>query len=554
MAVNKADCIITPAILKRMIIAGGKLLEINKQTVDSLNVFPVPDGDTGTNMSLTLRSAVKEIYTVSGNDMEEIAKKLSSGALKGARGNSGVILSQIFKGFSAVIMTEKEITPKIFAKGLASGVKVAYDAVAKPKEGTILTVARVMAEQAAEFAKKPITMADFLKKVIAVGEDTLSKTPDMLDVLKKAGVVDSGGYGLLVIFKGFLMGYNDEEITGAEDYNPAASTMVQNAENNMDAYIDYELLEDIEFAYCTEFFVINLYKKTLLSDIDKLREKLMSIGDSVVVVGDLSFIKVHVHTNNPGTALQYALELGELDKLKIENMKEQNRQLKAKFDAEKKPVGMLAICAGDGFRDIFKDLLVDQIIEGGQTMNPSADDIAQAIKKINAESVIVMPNNKNIILAAEQARGLITNKQVYVVPTKNIPQGLAATLAFNPDASVQENLNMMNNAIPTVKTGSVTFAVRSSAMDGLTVNEGDIIGLDGNKIVNKGDTVNEVTKTLVSDIADEDSEVLTLYYGSDVTEQQAEELADDLRETYPDMEVDVHYGGQPLYYYIFSLE
>ena len=547
---NRADYIITPAILKRMVIAGGKLLEINKQTVDALNVF----GDTGTNMSLTVKSAVKEIYPVANNDMEELAKKLSSGALKGARGNSGVILSQIFKGFSSVIMTEKEITPKIFAKGLQSGVKVAYDAVAKPKEGTILTVARVMSEQAAEFAKKQIPMAEFLKKVIAVGEDTLSKTPDMLDVLKKAGVVDSGGYGLLVIFKGFLMGYNDEEVTGAEDYNPAAANVaVQNTES-VEAYIDYELLDNIEFGYCTEFFVINLYKKTLLSDIDKLREKLMSIGDSVVVVGDLSFIKVHVHTNNPGVALQYALELGELDRLKIENMREQNRQLKAKFDAERKPVGMLAICSGDGFKEIFKDLLVDQIIEGGQTMNPSADDIAQAIKKINAENVIVMPNNKNIILAAEQARGLITNKQVFVVPTKNVPQGLAATLAFNPEASVQENLNLMNNAIPSVKTGSVTFAVRSSAMDGISVNEGDIIGLDGNKIVNKGDTVNEVTKTLVKDISDADSEVLTLYYGSEVSEEQAEDLAEDLRKTYPDMEVDVHYGGQPLYYYIFSLE
>ena len=542
------------AVLKDMILCADAALAENTQQINELNVFPVPDGDTGTNMSLTVKSAVKEIYPVANNDMEELAKKLSSGALKGARGNSGVILSQIFKGFSSVIMTEKEITPKIFAKGLQSGVKVAYDAVAKPKEGTILTVARVMSEQAAEFAKKQIPMAEFLKKIIAVGEDTLSKTPDMLDVLKKAGVVDSGGYGLLVIFKGFLMGYNDEEVTGAEDYNPAAANVaVQNTES-VEAYIDYELLDNIEFGYCTEFFVINLYKKTLLSDIDKLREKLMSIGDSVVGVGGISFIKVHVHTNNPGVALQYALELGELDRLKIENMREQNRQLKAKFDAERKPVGMLAICSGDGFKEIFKDLLVDQIIEGGQTMNPSADDIAQAIKKINAENVIVMPNNKNIILAAEQARGLITNKQVFVVPTKNVPQGLAATLAFNPEASVQENLNLMNNAIPSVKTGSVTFAVRSSAMDGISVNEGDIIGLDGNKIVNKGDTVNEVTKTLVKDISDADSEVLTLYYGSEVSEEQAEDLAEDLRKTYPDMEVDVHYGGQPLYYYIFSLE
>ncbi|MEG2086468.1 MAG: DAK2 domain-containing protein, partial [Clostridia bacterium] len=551
---SKPENIITPAILKRMLIAGGKLLEINKQIVDSLNVFPVPDGDTGTNMSLTMKSAVKEVYSAANNNMEELSKKLASGALKGARGNSGVILSQIFKGFAAGIQNKNEIDAKLFAKSLMSGVQIAYAAVAKPREGTILTVARVMAEQGIEISKKPISMADFLNKLVSIGEDILSKTPDMLDVLKKAGVVDSGGYGLVVIFKGFVCGYNDIEITGAEDYNPANSVSMQQTSDSYEAYIDYELLDDIEFAYCTEFFIINLFKKTMLADIDKLREKLITLGDSVVVVGDLSMIKVHVHTNNPGLALQYALDLGELEKLKIENMKEQNRQLKARYEAEKKPIGMLAICSGEGFKAIFKDLLVDQIIEGGQTMNPSADDIAQAINKINAENVIVLPNNKNIILAAEQARGLITNKQVFVVPTKNIPQGLAATLVFNPESSVQENLNYMNNSIPSVRAGSVTFAVRSSAIDGLELNEGDIIGLDGNKIVNKGETVSMVTKDLIEKIADENNEILTLYYGKDVPEADAEVFASDIRKEHPNWEVDTHFGGQPLYYYIFSLE
>lgn len=549
---SKPENYITPAILKRMLVTGGKLLEINKQTVDALNVFPVPDGDTGTNMTLTIKSVIKEVCTAPVGNMEELAKKLSSGALKGARGNSGVILSQIFKGFASTIQSKNEVDAKLFAKGLMNGVQIAYGAVAKPREGTILTVARVMAEQAAEFSKKPISINDFLNKLIAVGEDILSKTPDMLPVLKKAGVVDSGGYGLLVIFKGFLMGYNDEEVRGAEDYNPVAETT--QSLDSYDAYIDYESLDNIEFGYCTEFFIINLLKKTTLSDIDQLREKLMAIGDSVVVVGDLTMIKVHVHTNTPGIALQYALELGELEKPKIENMREQNRQLKAKYEAERKPIGLLAISAGEGFKAIFKDLLVDQVIEGGQTMNPSSDDIAQAINKINAENVIVLPNNKNIILAAEQARGLVNNKQVYVVPTKNIPQGLAAILAFNPEATIQDNLTYMNNSIPSVRSGSVTYAVRSSAIDGLELSEGDIIGLDGNKIINKGNDVSLVTKNLINDLANEDNEILMLYYGSDVEKDKAEAFADELREEHPNWEVDLHFGGQPLYYYIFSLE
>ncbi|MDD4291408.1 MAG: DAK2 domain-containing protein [Clostridia bacterium] len=552
---KSTENVITPNILRRMLITGGKLLELNKNTVDALNVFPVPDGDTGTNMSLTMRSAIKEIYNETTNDdMAELAKKLSSGALKGARGNSGVILSQIFRGFANVIQSKEFIDTKTFAKALANGVKIAYSAVAQPKEGTMLTVARVVAEKAAEISKRSISMEDYLCQLLAEGEDILSKTPELLDVLKKAGVVDSGGYGFVVILKGFLMGYNNEEVTGAEDYIPS-TVSTSSVEPNIDVYIDYDNLDEITFGYCTEFFIENLLKKTTTADIDRLREKLTSIGDSVVVVGDLSLIKVHVHTDQPGVALGFALELGELDRVKIENMRKQNRELKAKRESERKPVGLLVVCAGDGFRDIFKDLLVDQVIEGGQTMNPSADSIAQAVAKINAENVIILPNNKNIILAAEQAKVLVSNKQVFVVPSKNIPQGLAATLAYNPNASVEENVDNMNDALPSVRSGSVTYAVRSSTINDLELTKGDIIGLDGNKIVTKGEKVEEVTRQLIGKMNEkEDYEILTLYYGKDIPKERAEEFAAVLGDEYPDWEIDVHYGGQPLYYYIFSVE
>ena len=542
---------ISPVVLRRMLISGGKMLEVNKNKIDSLNVFPVPDGDTGTNMSLTMMSAIREVCSVSSNSMEVIAEKLAKGALKGARGNSGVILSQLLKGIANGISTKSEIDAKTFAKAFKSGVEIAYGAVAKPKEGTMLTVSRIMAETALEISKKPILMTDFFEQLVKSGEEILARTPDMLDVLKKAGVVDSGGYGIVTIFKGFLLGYKGEEITGAEDFE-VREVAAQVASEQ--ANIDYTLLDDIEFGYCTEFFIINIYKKTTLVDIDKLRQKLNEIGESTLVIGDLNLIKVHVHTNKPGVALTYALELGEIDKIKIENMLEQNRELKAKYEAERKPIGLLAICAGKGFNDIFKDLMVDQVIEGGQTMNPSADDIAQAINKINAESVIIMPNNKNIILAAEQSRALVSNKQVFVVPTKNVPQGLAATLAFNPDLTVQENLKNMTAAIPSVKAGSVTYAVRSSQIDGIEFHEGDIIGLDSNRILTKGDNPEAVTTELIEKMKEADHEILTIYYGKDVKESEAEKLCDDLREKFEDCEIDMHYGGQPLYYYIFSLE
>ena len=387
---------------RKMIVAGAKVLEINRTKVDSLNVFPVPDGDTGTNMSLTIQSAVRELGLCSSNRLAEICDAVSKGALKGARGNSGVILSQLFRGICAGIKGSEEITIKTFAKAMENGTKVAYSAVSKPKEGTMLTVARMMSEFAKQAAPKYRDFADFLAAVIQKGEEALQKTPEMLPVLKKAGVVDSGGMGLLCIYRGFLAVLNGEEV--AEEYTlPEAQKSEEDVFGDNSDVINLDLGE-IEFAYCTEFFIINLKKSTTLADIDRLKEKLLAIGDCVICIGDLELVKVHVHTNTPGLALQYAVELGELDRVKIENMLEQNRALRAKREAEKKEMGMLAICAGQGLADIFKDLLVDRVIEGGQTMNPSASDIAEAVQKINAEHVFVFPNNKNIILAAEQAK------------------------------------------------------------------------------------------------------------------------------------------------------
>ncbi len=548
---------ISAAVMKRMIVAGGKMLEVNKSQVDALNVFPVPDGDTGTNMSLTMMSAVKEISSVTNTGMSELADRLAKGALRGARGNSGVILSQILKGFSNVIASCEEIDTRTFAKGLRAGAELAYSAVSKPKEGTILTVVRGMAEEAIDVAKRTSDMNKFLEKVLAKGEVVLAQTPDLLDVLKKAGVVDSGGYGLITLFKGFIMGYLDQEVNGAEDYAPGQE-MTQGSQSafpdDNEAIIDYESLGDIDFGYCTEFFITNMMKKTTVTDIDKLRDYLNDIGNSVICIGDLSLVKVHVHTNNPGKALAKALTLGEIDKIKIENMMEQNRRLRAKYEAEKKPIGLLSVCAGDGFAAIFKDLLVDQVIEGGQTMNPSAEDIAQAARKINAENIIILPNNKNIILSAEQSRTLVQNRNIFVLPTKDIPQGLTAVLNYNPEASLKENLENMTSAISTVDAGQVTYAVRDTVIDKLTIKKGDIIGLDKGNIVTSGKDVEEVTSALIAKMLKSDDEVITLYYGKDVPEEQAEAYMNKLQSAHPDAEIILHYGGQPLYYYVLSIE
>lgn len=543
------------AEFRKMVLAGAKMLENNRAKVDALNVFPVPDGDTGTNMSLTIQSAVKELNGSASNNWMEVCDRVSKGALRGARGNSGVILSQIFRGICTVLREAKpDVDTKTFAKAMESGTKVAYNAVAIPKEGTILTVVRMMSEFAVKSAGKMKDFEVFLPAVIEEGDRALAQTPELLPVLKKAGVVDSGGVGLMTIMRGFLAALMGDEIVSEIQTEAASNAASGEADFGDNSDIINMDLGEIQFAYCTEFFIINLKKSTTLADIDKLRENLMEIGDSVICIGDLEMVKVHVHTNSPGVALTYALELGELDRPKIENMLEQNRALKAKIEAEKKDQGMLAICAGDGISDIFKDLFVDRVIEGGQTMNPSASDIATAVQKINADAVFVFPNNKNIILAAEQAKALVDNRTIHVIPTKNVPQGFAAALAFSPDASAEENKTNMIHALDNVKAGQVTHAVRTTSVNGFDITEGDIIGLDDKKILAKSNSVDETVLALLDRLKDDSHEVITLYYGQDIKEEEAEALAGKVAEAFPDCDVDFHYGGQPIYYYLLSLE
>ena len=539
--------------LRNMILVGAKQLEINRAKVDALNVFPVPDGDTGTNMSLTMQSCVKEMTACQSSSFVEVCDSISKGALKGARGNSGVILSQILKGICTVVRkAEKEVDTKTFAKALESGTKVAYGAVSVPKEGTILTVIRMMSEYAVKIAAKKKNIETFLEDVIKEGERALELTPELLPVLKKAGVVDSGGVGLMVIIKGFLSALTGEEIVN--DYEDMAGAPSDDSEFGDNSAILNMDIGEIQYAYCTEFFIINLKKSTTLSAIDRLREKLMALGDSVICIGDLELVKVHVHTNQPGKALTYALELGELERPKIENMLEQNRQLKAKLDAERKELGMLAICTGAGLSEIFKELLVDRIIEGGQTMNPSASDIASAAQKINAEHIFVFPNNKNIILAAEQAKNLVENKTLHVIPTKNVPQGFAAALEFDPESSAEENKTNMIHALDNVKVGQVTYAVRNTTLNGFSIKEGDIIGLDDKKILAKSHSLEETVLKLIGKMKEESHQVITLYYGEDVNEEEAAALSEVIAEKYPDCDVDFHNGGQSVYYYILALE
>ena len=537
---------------RKMILVGAKQLELNRAKVDALNVFPVPDGDTGTNMSLTMQSAVRELTACQSNGFSEVCNSISKGALKGARGNSGVILSQILKGICSVVgKCEKEVDTKTFAKAMEAGTKVAYGAVAVPKEGTILTVIRMMSEHAVKVAGKKKVFEEFFADVIAEGEKALALTPQLLPVLKKAGVVDSGGVGLMTIIKGFASELTGEEVVDSVMEVDAGANESDFGDNSSIINMD---LGEIEYAYCTEFFIINLKKSTTLSAIDRLRERLLAIGDSVICIGDLELVKVHVHTNQPGKALTYALELGELDRPKIENMLEQNRQMKAKMEAEKKEMGMLAICTGAGLSDIFRDLSVDGIIEGGQTMNPSANDIAQAAQKINAEHIFVFPNNKNIILAAEQAKNLVENKNLHVIPTKNVPQGFAAALEFNPEVSAEENKTNMIHALDNVKAGQVTYAVRNTSLNGFSIKEGDIIGLDDKKVLAKSQSVDETVIKLIAKMKEESHQMITLYYGDEVKEEEAAALCEMIAEKYPDCDVDFHNGGQSVYYYVLSLE
>lgn len=539
---------INGALFKNMVLCGAKFLEINKDLVDSLNVFPVPDGDTGSNMFLTMSSAVKEVAAVASDDLVELAGALSRGALKGARGNSGVILSQIFKGISTVICEGKPVTTKVFTKAMRAGTEVAYNAVTKPKEGTILTVIRVMSEHAQAASGKTADFLEFMQSVLSKGEEILRQTPDMLPVLKKAGVVDAGGRGLLCIFKGF---YNAMAGIDVPDVAEVASD--RGAVGYEDAPADIHDLGEIEFGYCTEFFITNIKPQATDADIDKLRESYKQIGDCVLVIGDLHLVKVHVHTNNPGKALQGAIRIGEVDKVKIENMRQQNRELIAKREAEKKEFGMIAVCAGAGLTDIFKDILVDYIIEGGQTMNPSVEDFISAINAVNAKEIFILPNNKNVILAAEQAKELV-EKPVYVIPTIDAPQGIAAALAFNPEVPAQENVEEMTKNIGSVRSGQITHAVRTTTMDGLKVKEGDIIGLDNKHILCKGLEVNKVAAALADKLVLAESAMVTVYYGDEVTKKQCDELVELLTEKYPEIEIAAYYGGQPHYYYILSVE
>lgn len=536
------------ATFAKMVLSASKLLDVSRDYIDSLNVFPVPDGDTGTNMSLTMQSSVKEMKSCKSNNLSDIADSVSRGALRGARGNSGVITSQIFRGICSVLKDYNEADTKAFAKALKSATDVAYSAVSKPKEGTILTVCRMISEHVSAICGKTKDFETLFQEIIAKGEEAVNLTPTLLPVLKKAGVVDSGGTGLLTIYKGMYKGLIGEEIDGAPIEEPEVK-----ADSSME-HADILNLGTIEFGYCTEFFIINLKKKTTLADIDRLKEYLMTIGDCVLVIGDLEFVKVHVHTNNPGQALSKALQLGEIDKVKIENMLEENRELIKKYEAEKKEIGMLSICSGDGIAAIFKDINVDRVIEGGQTMNPSAQDIADAIIKINAENIFVFPNNKNIILAAEQSKSLVEGKKVYVVPTKSIPQGISAALAMNPEASADENFLEMIHAIDNVSSGMVTYAVRNAKVDGFSLTKGDIIALDNKKVLAKGKDLAKVTGDLIEKLRYNAHSLVNLYYGSDVTEEEATVLQATLAERYPELDVELFYGGQPIYYYIVSLE
>ena len=548
MKENKID----GASLKECILAAAATLENNKKQLNDLNVFPVPDGDTGTNMSLTMKSVVKEVQSVTDITVKNISAAAAQGALKGARGNSGVILSQLYRGFAVPLEKCELIDSNTLAAALRSGVDMAYKAVMKPKEGTILTVARVIAETCVNAARAGKDIYELTDIMVSSGKAILNKTPEMLPVLKKAGVVDAGGQGLLFIYTAYQKVINGEyipnEIITAESFEGSQASGGDEwpAEND---------LENITFAYCTEFFIENLFDFVTEKDIDKLRRMLGNIGDSLVVVGDTNLVKVHVHTNTPGKALQYALQLGELNGIKIENMVIQHRELMAARQAEEQlPLGIVAVAAGKGLEDIFKDIGAAGIIPGGQTMNPSTEDILNAVQKVNAKSVIILPNNSNIILAAQQVNEL-TDKEIYVVPTKSIPQGIVAMLAYNPEREAKDNYEDMCAAIDSVKTGQVTYAVRDTEMEDKIIKEGDILGLYNGKIAASGKDIDQTAFDLVQDMYDEkENDLITIYYGQDVSAEQAQQLQERLEEHFEDADVELHNGGQPLYYYILSVE
>lgn len=537
------------AQLRDMIIAGAVLLEKNKAAIDALNVFPVPDGDTGTNMSMTMQSAVREVRALPEDaTATQVADALSMGALKGARGNSGVILSQLFRGFSRAFKGAVVVDAELLSRALTMGSEAAYKAVMKPKEGTILTVSRVIAENVEQRQQQGANIYRLMDVILDVGEKALAETPKQLPVLKEAGVVDSGGKGLLTIYRGFKLSLDGEEV---ENYEELVSDKPAELRNE-DSFSG----ENIVYGYCTEFFIIHLAPETTEAEQESFRNHLERLGDSVVVASDADMIKVHVHSNSPGKVLQMALRLGELEHLKIENMREQNRQLMEERKRNEKEFGLLAVSTGEGIDELFRALAVDALISGGQTMNPSIDTIASAINKINAKKVFVLPNNSNIILAAQQASEL-TEKGVVLIPTKTIPQGIAACMAYSKDSSIEENEAAMKDAIGEVVSGAVTYAVRDTTIEGTKIHKGDIIGLLNNHIAVSCASVEESTAALVRKMIAEKGDsgcTVTLYYGEGQDENNAAAITEPLQSEFPDAEFVVLAGGQPLYYYYIAVQ
>ncbi len=543
-------------ILSRMFLAGARNLEAKKEWINELNVFPVPDGDTGTNMTMTIMSAASEVSALENPDMETLAKAISSGSLRGARGNSGVILSQLLRGFTRSVRKSDVLDASAVAAAMERAVETAYKAVMKPKEGTILTVAKEAALKAAEIAPEAEELQSFFDEVFAHAEETLARTPEMLPVLKEAGVVDSGGQGLLEVMRGAIDGFMGKEI----DYS-----VFEKSSGSSVTKISPQAKADIKFGYCTEFIIL-LDKPVSEEEEHKFKEFLTSIGDSIVVVADDEIIKVHVHTNHPGQAIERALTYGALSRMKIDNMREEHQEKLIK-DAEKlakeqeeteklppKEAGFIAVSAGEGLTEIFRELGVDYLIEGGQTMNPSTEDMLNAISKVNAETVYIFPNNKNIILAANQARDLTEDKKIVVVPTKTVPQGITAMISFVPEKSAEENAEVMEEAISKVHTGQITYAVRDTRLDDKEIHEGDIMGIGDKGILAVGGNKEEVAEATIAAMMSDEAEVISIYYGADASEESAEALAASVEELYPDCEVEVNRGGQPIYYYIISVE
>ena len=552
-------------MLSRMFLAGAKNLDSKKEWINELNVFPVPDGDTGTNMTMTIMSAAKEVAGVDMEDMSAVCKAISSGSLRGARGNSGVILSQLFRGFTKSVADKKELNAADLCVAFDKAVETAYKAVMKPKEGTILTVAKGGAVKAGELLEEGRTeLGDFIGEVLRHMEEVLAQTPELLPVLKQAGVVDSGGQGLVEVIRGAYEAFQGKEIDLSA---PVLSGGAAPAGN----YGSYQAQAetDIKFGYCTEFIIMLNRTFNIRMEMD-FKEYLESIGDSIVVVADDDIVKVHVHTNDPGFAIQRALKYGALSNLKIDNMRLEHQEKLFKMSGqkevsaaeekapepvmEKKDTAFIAVSIGEGLNEIFKGLGVDYIIEGGQTMNPSTEDMLNAIEKVNADHVIILPNNKNIILAANQAKSLVEGKEIFVIPTKTVPQGITAVINYVPDLSVEENVAVMEEEIGKVKTGQVTYAVRDTSIDDKEIRQGDYMGIGDKGILSAGEEKKAVAMEMVKEMVDEDVELISIYYGEDVAEDEAEAFSREVEEIYPDCDIELQYGGQPIYYYVISAE